>query len=185
MRLFKLSFKIGTKLALMSVLSIALVAAMIGISVWSGAEIKKAVSDATTQQGIATDLAEVIAGIRSTQVAVRDIRLSDRREEIQKYADQTEVRSASTADVLEKVIPKFKVPENRERAERIQKLFIDYAKAGKEIAKVKLEMLPLGDSPRRDTLGEHLHMLVNDRTVIVANQMISMSEEGMAIAKAT
>src|SRR5690242_5906194 len=111
MGLFKLSFKIGTKLALMSGLSIALVATMIGISVWSGNEIKKAVSDATMQQGIATDLAEIIAGIRSTQVAVRDIRISDRREDIQKYADQTEIRSASTGDVLEKVIPKFKIAE--------------------------------------------------------------------------
>jgi methyl-accepting chemotaxis protein len=160
MGLPKLSFKIGTKLAMMSGIGILLVATMMAISVYSSAKVSSAVSHASTQKDIAINLAEVGTNVRRVQVAVRDMQFAQTQAEAKKATDQFDQRSKATIDTLEKLTSQLTTPENIDRLKRMKDQFAEYTKTGKEIAQVKADLLnPITADARRSALADQLDSL--------------------------
>jgi methyl-accepting chemotaxis protein len=182
---FNLSFKIGTKLAIMSGLGVALVTAMIASAIYGGAKVESAMIETAKQQAIAVDLSEAIASIRTAQVMVNEIRLAATPTDVLVAGGQLEGRIKTTNAMFDKLLSRLDTPANRARVEMIKNLFADYAKSAKDIAKLKTEILQLadGDASRKATLEEQLKTLVSDGSVAIASQMADMTEASTGIAR--
>jgi methyl-accepting chemotaxis protein len=183
---FKFNFKIGTKLALMSGLGILLVAGMMGSSIYSNSQVDNAMSGAARQQAIAISLMEAVAGIRSSQLAARDLQSSDTKDDVKKATDQLDTRSKATTALFEKLIPQFRSVENRERVEKIQSIYGDWLKNAKQVGQMKNDLNGSGvDSARRDEIQDKIDTLVYDRMGGQATQMTDLADKGADVAKDT
>jgi hypothetical protein len=71
--MFIQNLRIGTKLAVTSALTLALVALMIFLQISGGAEVQKLGDGASGQQAIALNAAEAKSSVRGMQIGIRDI----------------------------------------------------------------------------------------------------------------
>ncbi len=160
MGLSKLSFKIGTKLAMMSGLGVLLVLAMLASSVYGNFKVHEAVSNASDQKDIAINLAEVGTGVRRVQVAVRDLQFAESQAELKKAIEQFDRRTKATVEVLEILTPKLTTPENINRLKGMKDQFAEFVKTGKEIGQAKTDLLnPITGDARRTALADQMDSL--------------------------
>ncbi|HYM35863.1 MAG TPA: hypothetical protein VET48_10735, partial [Steroidobacteraceae bacterium] len=121
--MFRISnIRIGTKLSIMSGLGILLVISMVGAAMHSNSTVKQANEAANMQQNLARDIIDAKASIRGMQTGVRDIRLTTTTESLQAALKYLEARRSSAAGFVESNLPKVRVPENRERLEKVKAL---------------------------------------------------------------
>jgi methyl-accepting chemotaxis protein len=160
MGLSKLSFKIGTKLAMMSGLGILLVVAMLAITIYSNSKVHDTFAHASDQKDVAINLAEVGAGVRRVQVAIRDLQFAESQADLKKASEQFDRRTKASAEVLEALTPKLTSPENINRLKGMKDQFSEFVKAGKEIAQVKSDLLnPATGDARRAAIADQLDAL--------------------------
>src|SRR4051812_27253936 len=108
--------RIGTKLSIMSGLGVLLVAAMIIVGMRGNAEMQSANDSAVLQQTLTREFIDVKASIRGMQIGVRDLRLANSRDALQRGMQYTEARHSSASKFIETSAPKLRTPENRDRA---------------------------------------------------------------------
>ena len=137
--------RIGTKLAVMSVLGIALIAGMIASQMLSSASIRSVSSKSSASLVKARDLEAIEAAERGMQVAVGDIRFADGGGDLQKGGKLLEARQKSVDALLDPMIAKSAGSE-RDRLRHIKKLIDDYAVAGKAIVALKLKSMSADDT---------------------------------------
>jgi hypothetical protein len=97
------NLRIGTKLAIASVLSILLVGLMIFSQMSGNAAIRRANEGAIAQQTIARDAIDTKASIRGMQVGVRDVRLASAPADLQKAGDYIAARLKSVNEFAEEM----------------------------------------------------------------------------------
>ena len=129
--------RIGTKLSIMSGLGVLLVVAMIVVGMRGNAEMRGANDNSMLEQTLTRDFIDAKASIRGMQVGVRDIRLANSRETLQRAMQYTEARHNSAAKFIETSLPKLSILENRERALKVKSLIDQYWAGAKEIAATK------------------------------------------------
>src|SRR4051812_12973526 len=146
------NLRIGTKLAITSVLSILLIAMMIYGQMSGNAAVRKLNESASAQQTVARDAADAKASIRGMQVGVRDVRLARVAADMQKASEVVAAREKSAVESAEAMLKLSKSAENRERIEKIKTLAGDYARRAQEIVAVRSEVI--GIEAKRPASGE-------------------------------
>ena len=184
MRLFNFSFMIGTKLAIMSGMGIAMVLIMIGSTVYGNSEVGKAIAFVKVQTDIASDLADAALGLTSARLAVRDILLADKAAELRKAGDDFETRAKATNAIVDKVIERSRSAENRERVQKVKELFAEYISAGKQMMQLRQDFLATTASERRDAIDDQLSTIVKDRAAGAA-KMMELADQSGDFAKAS
>jgi methyl-accepting chemotaxis protein len=182
---------IGTKLALMSGLSIVLVAGMLAGSIYGHSSVKSANDTAMKEQIIAFDAAQMKASVRGMMVGVRDLRLARTPDDLAAAQRYIEARQAATLRFLDNSLPKVGA-ENRVRLEKIKALVGQFATGAKEVAALKADSNALVAkrteanfvemTPRITALAEQIERVAKDRTLPAANEMQSLSDQVVEFA---
>jgi methyl-accepting chemotaxis protein len=134
------NLRIGTKLAITSLLSILLVAGMIFAQMNGNAAVRKADETAGIQQTLATRAIEAKASVRGMMIGVRDIRLARHSDELQAAQDYLDNRHKAALQNVQETLKLSKSPENRARIEKINTLADEYFnRAAREIVAVQKE----------------------------------------------
>jgi methyl-accepting chemotaxis protein len=146
------NLRIGTKLAITSVLSILLIAGMILAQMSGNAAVRKANESANAQQAIERSAIETKAAMRGMQVGVRDVRLAGTPADLQKASDHIATRLKSANEFVEEMLKLSRSAENRERMENLKGLASDYAKGAQKVAAIRTEVI--GIDAKRPAGGE-------------------------------
>jgi methyl-accepting chemotaxis protein len=182
--------RIGTKLSIMSGFGVLLVVAMIVIGMRGSAEMQSANDSAMVQQTLTREFIDAKASIRGMQVGVRDIRLANSREVLQRAMQYTEARHSSAAKFIETSLPKLNMPENRDRAQRVKTLIDQYWAGAKEIAATKEQIFEVesrggGDAATRIAdLNQQAARIARERTLPLASEMEDTINKVVEVTKA-
>jgi methyl-accepting chemotaxis protein len=133
--------RIGTKLAITSVLSILLIAMMIFGQMSGNAAVRRMNENAIAQQILARDAVEAKASIRGMQIGVRDFRLARLPADLQKANEYIAARQKSATEFADSMLKLSKSAENHERIEKIKTLVGDYARRAQEISAIRNEAI--------------------------------------------
>jgi methyl-accepting chemotaxis protein len=176
------NLRIGTKLASASALGILLVTAMVASQIIGNASIRQSNQSALAQQEVSRNAVEVMVWVRSMQVSLRDIRLANNSDEMQKAAESLAERSKSLIDVGDAMLRLSHAPEIRAWIEKLKGLNADYLKGAQRVASVRAEAIAIatvgGDvAARTSKLAEEGARLVREVTVPTANEMNALTKQ--------
>jgi methyl-accepting chemotaxis protein len=120
------NLRIGTKLAITSVLSILLVGAMIFSQMSGNAAVGKATEAIINQNALARFAVEAKASVRGMMIGMRDARLARKAEELQAAQDYLASRHKAAQTNIAETLKLSKNPENRARIEKMNVLTDQY-----------------------------------------------------------
>ena len=181
------NLRIGTKLAITSVLSILLVAGMIYAEMTGNAAVRKADDGAIEQQTIGRNAVEAKAALRGMQIGVRDIRLAATPGSLQAAVEYVAARQKSASEYTDGMLKLSRSPENRQRIEKLKSLTDDYAKGGQQIAAIRKDALGIeaarpsgGELPAEAAaklakLNDEMTRFAREVTLPVASEIESLS----------
>jgi methyl-accepting chemotaxis protein len=176
------NLRIGTKLATASALGILLVAAMVASQIIGNASIRQSNQAALAQQEVSRNAVEVMVWVRSMQVSLRDIRLANNADEMQKAAESLAERSKFLNNVGDAMPRLSHAPEIRAWIEKLRGLNADYLKGAQQVASVRAEAIAVaaagGDvAARTSKLAEEGTRLVREVTVPIANELNALTKQ--------
>ena len=137
------NLRIGTKLAVTSVLTIGLVALMIVLQMRGDADVQRLGAAASQQQTISQNAAEAKASVRGMQIGIRDILSSSSPAEMQKAATYFNDRQKSALQFAAEMTRLSRSAENRKRMERLTALIGDFGKGELVIEAIRKQELAL------------------------------------------
>jgi len=137
------NLRIGTKLAIASLLSILLVGLMIFSQIAGNATVSNSNEIAIQQQTIARDAGNAKAATRGMQIGVRDIRLAGSLADLKKATDYIAARLKSMDEFSDEMLKLARSQENRENIAKLRVLAGDYAKAAQQIVTLRSELLAI------------------------------------------
>ncbi len=184
-----LNFRIGTKLAIASAISVLLVAAMITGQIIGNSAVRATSEAAAAQQTIARDAANARSSIRGMQIGVRDIRLARTAADLQKATDFLSDRQKSATKFTEQMIQIARSAENRERMEKMKPKIGDYAARAQDIAAKRKEIialtaahtagqqLPADVSAKVDQLNDEAVRIAREVTLPIAAELEDVSSK--------
>jgi methyl-accepting chemotaxis protein len=134
------NLRIGTKLAITSLLTILLVGGMIFAQMSGNAAVRHADEAAGIQQTLAARAIEAKASVRGMMIGVRDLRLATSTDQLQAAQDYLGNRHKAAQGSIGEALKLSKSPENRARIEKMSALADDYLnRAAREIITVQKE----------------------------------------------
>lgn len=131
--MFIQNLRIGTKLAVTSALTIALVALMIVLQMNGDAAVQKLSNGASAQQSIAQNAAEAKASVRGMQIGIRDILSSTSPAELQKAVTYFNDRQTAALKFADEMTKLSRSPENHKRIDRLIVLVGNFSKGQQQI----------------------------------------------------
>jgi methyl-accepting chemotaxis protein len=137
------NLRIGTKLAVASVLSILLVGLMIYSQMAGNAIVRTANESAIGQQTIERDAIDTKASISGMQVGAHDARRANSAADLQKARDYTVVRIQSINDLVDAMLKLSRSAENRMRIEKLKSMTGDYARGAQQIYAIRTEQIAI------------------------------------------
>ena len=135
------NLRIGTKLAVTSLLTILLIGGMILSEISGNAAVRQKSDAAGAQQTIARTAVEMKAAIRGMMIGVRDIRSAKTEAEMQTARDLLALRQKSTLGYVNEAVKLVKSTESRDRLLKIEGLAGRYVAASNDIAAVRNEII--------------------------------------------
>jgi methyl-accepting chemotaxis protein len=174
------NIRIGTKLAAMSGAAVLLVLGLVFSGVQSNSTVREANDMALYQAKITRDVQAVRAIERGMQVGVRDIRLAESADELQKALDLLGTRTKAAADQTDSLLTRFKSEENRERGRKLKTLMAQYDAAARDLAPLKTQIFSLAKqsaddaadkATREAALKGQIATIVRERTLPLVPQM--------------
>jgi methyl-accepting chemotaxis protein len=187
------NLRIGWKLAITSGLSVLLVAAMIVMQLIGNAQVRAGIVGLARSGTTATLAVNVKAAMRGMQIGMRDVRLGTTVDEVKKGFEQATERHAAAKKYAETMIEKLARPDQRERAQQIQAMVEQFYAAGKEMAALKTELIPLqaskpaegSDGAKRiAAANEQYATIVRDRALPASRALEELSQQMEDVAKA-
>ncbi len=178
------NLSIGTKLAVTSGLSVLLVIGMVVSSMYGNSQVKTSNELALSQQDIVRDVANVENEFLKVRMAVRNMRLATTKADLDAantLAQQEKVIESN----IEQMLPKLRLPENRERGTKALNYVKDYISAAlKETLPVKIEALSVDpkDGERMLALANKTGRLQHDRLDPAGDQAQALFHEITAAA---
>ena len=137
------NIRIGTKLGLMSGMSILLVVGMIAASMRNNALIQELNDTAMLRQEIARGAAQIELSFIGIRLALRNVRLATSMAELN-AANDLEARQKAADKLFDDLTPRLQTQENRDRISTVKAALHDYvATALKETVPAKIELLKL------------------------------------------
>jgi methyl-accepting chemotaxis protein len=185
------NLRIGTKLAITSLLSILLIGVMIYGQMSGNTAIRKMNEISIVQQTVALDATEAKVSIRGMQIGARDVRLAHVAADLQKANESIAARQKSAIELSEAMLKLSKSAENHERIEKLKTLVNDYARAVQEIVAIRNEVigieakrsagseLPAEAITRIAKLDDDAIRVARERTLPIATELDSL---GLKIA---
>ncbi|MET4262231.1 methyl-accepting chemotaxis protein [Bradyrhizobium sp. S3.12.5] len=188
--MFIQNLRIGTKLAVTSVLTIGLVALMIVLQMSGGAEVRKLGNEASGQQTIAQNAAEAKASVRGMQIGIRDILTSSSPAEMQKAVTYFNDRQTSALKFAGEMAKLSRSPENRNRIDRLTMLVGRFGQGQQQIESIRNQQLAIDgkkdgeaaaqfakltadvDRVRRETLAP-----INEEISVLADQITNFAKQ--------
>lgn len=140
----KLKFRIGTKLAISAGVGIALVCGMLVNQMLGNASVGASNEVALNQRLITQDAIEVKASASGMMIGMRDLRLAQTPENVQKATTYLTARAESLTRFANDALKHVKSAENRERLEKIKSDTTRYTGFAKEVVASKGELFALG-----------------------------------------
>ena len=140
----RLKFRIGTKLAISAGIGIALVCGMLANQILGNASVAVSSEAALNQRFITQDAIDMKASARGMMVGMRDLRLAQRPEDVQKATAYLNTRAESLVRFADAALKRVKSAENRERIEKIKGDTASYTGFAKGVADSKGELFALG-----------------------------------------
>jgi methyl-accepting chemotaxis protein len=137
------NLRIGTKLAITSVLTIGLVALMIFLQMSGDASVQKLGDAASGQQAIALNAAEAKASVRGMQIGIRDILTSSSPVEMQKAVTYFNDRKTAALKFSGEMAKLSRSAENRKRIDRLTVLIGEFGKGQQQIEAIRKQELVL------------------------------------------
>src|SRR5580658_648958 len=131
--------RIGSKLGLAGAFGILLSGGMVVNQMVSEAAINSANGRAENQQIMTKHALEADVALRRVQLAVKDIRLSNTPEGVEKGTRGLGEAAALGLKELEFAIDRSVNPENKERLTQVKSLAAEYARNSSELAKTQLK----------------------------------------------
>ncbi|HTS39095.1 MAG TPA: methyl-accepting chemotaxis protein [Xanthobacteraceae bacterium] len=187
--MFRLAnIRIGTKLAIMSSIGVLLVVGIIVTQYLGNSSVKDANDLAAFQQHIAQDSMRIAEWQTRMQLGVRDVRLARTPENIQKGLSNIDENLKAAVPVVDAMIPKLRVPENRERMQKIRSLLEQYASGAKEIAAIEGDIIRINGSGSADAvarvaeLTDQREKFARERTLPIAAQLDELIEKVREVA---
>ena len=183
------NLRIGTKLALTSLLTILLVGGMI-LSEMSGNTAVREKSDIIrAQQTVTQTAAEIKTAIRGMMIGFRDIRSAKAESEMRAAQDLLAVHQKSALGLIEEAAKHAQTLENRERFQKMEELVGRYAAATGDIVALRNEIIA-GEAKvgveafleRFKTLNEESRRLGRDAAPI-AEEMEALATKALEFAK--
>ena len=183
------NLKIGTKLAITSVLSILLIAALAVVQMTGGKSVTAANNAAAAQQEAARDVMAAKAAIRAVQVGVRELRLARSPAELRNASDNIKSAQQIGERYFEALNEKNLAPEAKEQLAQINTLVGEYVKRTQEITTKKTEifgadrkaaaenMTPSELAAYVSELNEEIFRLVRLRMSAMANDIDSLIDK--------
>ena len=142
--LSKLKFRIGAKLAISAGVGIALVCGMLANQILGDASSAASSEAALNQRLITQDAIDMKASARGMMVGMRDLRLAQTPEDVQKAITYLNTRAESLMRFANEALKRVKTPENRDRLEKAKTETTRYTGFAKEVADSKGELFTLG-----------------------------------------
>jgi methyl-accepting chemotaxis protein len=147
------NLRIGTKLAITSLLSVLLVGGMIYGQMSGNASTREGSESEGRLNVIARNAVEAKASVRGMMIGVRDIRLAASRTELQAAQDYLDARYKSAQQFIEESHKLAKSAENRERLQKMRELADNFMnRAVNAIVAARSEAMALG--AKRAASGE-------------------------------
>ncbi len=190
------NLRIGTKLAITSVLSVLLVGGMIFGQMSSNAATREGSEFQARLNIIVRNAVEAKAAVRGMMIAVRDIRLARSPSELQAAQDYFAARHKSAQQFVEESIKLAKSAENQERLQKMHELADEFAnRAVRQMVAARSEGLALGAkrnasgelpadaSARISQLDGEVEHLAREVTVPMSREMEELANKVVALAK--
>jgi methyl-accepting chemotaxis protein len=147
------NLRIGTKLAITSLLSLFLVGGLIFAQMSGNAAVRQASELERVQQTIARSATQAMASTRGMMIGVRDLRLAGTQAELQAAQDYLATRYKAAHEFIDAAFRLAKSAENRERLQKMKTLADDYLnRMGKEIVAIQGDAI--GIEAKRSATGE-------------------------------
>ena len=150
--MFIQNLRIGTKLAITSALTVALVALMIVLQMVGGAEVQKLSNGASEQQAVAQNAAEAKASVRGMQIGIRDILTSSSPAEMQKAVSYFNDRQTAALKFSGEMAKLSRSQDNQQRVERLTALIGNFQKGEQQIEAIGKQALAIDG--KKDGGGE-------------------------------
>ncbi|AXK81183.1 HAMP domain-containing protein [Pseudolabrys taiwanensis] len=187
--MFRLSnIRIGTKLMIMSGLAILLVGAMIYSQMTSNSAIRASSSMVDVQHTIVENVVNIESGLRGMRIGMRDIALARSVPQVEKALKLVEARNNAVAQHVETAAGMLRVPENRERAQKIAHLASAYYADAVKAAAAKKDLLAIeekGGSDVAERTKSASDKIASDIAAgaVVSDEMDALSEKIIDVAK--
>ncbi len=152
--MFNLSnIRIGTKLMAMSAISILLVIGMVGGQYLSNLTLKDELAATERRNTIVADSLDAKASMRGMQVGVRDLRLANTSEQLDKANKYLASRHESVSKFLAQTIQLTVAKDNLDRFTAAKDISERYYAAAKEILNIKVKIIALRSNAVLDADG--------------------------------
>jgi len=189
------NLSIGSKLGITSGVGVALVIGMIIALIYGDAGVRSAVHMADHEQEVIENAALLKASIRGLAIAVRDLRLANSQDDLQKSAADLAARKKSADQYIGTLDRISQRAETRARVDKIKELIDQYVDRTKEIAAVKTQLIALpqkqASSGTADSsvnaqiaaLNGQAARIARERTLPIAAQLETLIESQVAFSK--
>jgi methyl-accepting chemotaxis protein len=138
------NLRIGTKLAVTSLLSILLVGGMILAQMSGNAAVGQSTEAITRQNMVARFAVETKASVRGMMIGIRDLRLARTAEELQTAQAYLDARYKAAQNNIGETLKNSKTPENRARIEKMNVLTGRYQnEMAKEIIRIQKDAIEI------------------------------------------
>ncbi|MCP3374612.1 methyl-accepting chemotaxis protein [Bradyrhizobium cajani] len=191
------NLRIGTKLAITSVLTIALVALMIFLQMSGGAEVRRLANSASEQQAIAQNAAEAKASVRGMQIGIRDILTSSSPAEMQKAATYFNDRQTAALKFSGEMARLSHSPDNDKRIDRLTALIGNFQKGEQQIEGIRKQGFALesnkdGEAATQsaklaaevDRIRKEMLAPINEEISDLTNEITNFAKQKSAEARA-
>ena len=139
----KFKFRIGAKLGISAAIGVLLVGIMLISQKIGGTSVADSSRAALEQRTLSQIAIDMKASARGMMLGVRDLRLAQTPEELQKASTYLQARGDSVAKFVNEALKLVHLPENRERVEKIKSLAAIYVGIGREIGAAKTEIFAM------------------------------------------
>jgi methyl-accepting chemotaxis protein len=139
----KFKFRIGAKLGISAGIGVLLVGVMLATQMVGGSSVARSSGDAITQRMLSQIATNMKDSARGMMLGVRDLRLAQTSDDVQKSFAMVNTRGEAVAKYANEALKLVRLPENRERVEKVKGLADSYVGLGKDIGAAKTEIFAI------------------------------------------
>ena len=178
------NIRIATRLAIMSGLSILLVAMIVGAALMTDSGLKKADADVNFQRELQLGLTQVKTNFRSLQAATHDIRTAAGRAELATAGKEVARHHLIIDKYLEFIIPQLADAQRQARIKKLRALNNNYFALAKQIDAAKAKALDLAGKASIDgamkiaSLNDEIQHTFSEKMLPLEKEMEGLLDRG-------